>query len=94
MARRHPGHAAGSRRRRVPLVLALAAFAAAAWFAPDLVVRTALRDRPLAAAFTGIDGSITSGGARWQWVGGVEYRDVVLRDRAGRPAVIVPRLLL
>jgi len=78
----------------VPLVLALAAFAAAAWFAPDLVVRTALRDRPLAAAFTGIDGSITSGGATWRWTGGVEFRDVVLRDRGGRAALIVPRLII
>lgn len=75
-------------------MLALAAFAAGVWFAPDLAVLTPLRDQPLALAFAGIDGSIASGGARWRWVGGVEYRDVVLRDRAGRPAVIVPRLLL
>lgn len=94
MARRHPGHAAGYRRRRGTLVLALAAVGAAAWFAPDLAVRTPLRDRPLAAAFAGIDGSITSGAATWRWIGGVEYRDVVLRDRAGRAALIVPRLII
>jgi len=94
MARRHPGHAAGYRRRRATLVLALAAVGAAAWFAPELAVRTPFRDRPLAMAFAGIDGSITSGGATWRWIGGVEYRDVVLRDRAGRAAVIVPRLII
>ena len=96
MARRHSGHAAGSRPRRrwATSVVAVAAVAAAAWFAPDLAVLTPLRDQPLALAFAGIDGTIASGGAAWRWVGGVEYRDVVLRDRAGRPAVIVPRLLL
>jgi len=75
-------------------ILTLAAVAAGMWFAPDLAVLTPLRDRPLALAFAGIDGSIASSSARWRWVGGVEYRDVVVRDRAGRPAVIVPRLLL
>jgi hypothetical protein len=75
-------------------MLALALLGTGVWFAPDLVVHTPLRDRPLAMAFAGIDGSIASGGATWRWVGGVEYRDVVLRDRSGRPALVVARLLL
>jgi hypothetical protein len=60
--------------------------------APAVLVHTPLRDRPLALAFAGIDGSITSTAASWRWIGGVEYRDVVLRDRSGRAAVFVPRL--
>jgi hypothetical protein len=78
----------------VVVTLALAVLAAGGWFAPDLIVHTPLRDRPLAMAFAGIDGTISSGGATWRWLGGVEYRDVVLRDRSGRAAVMVPRLLL
>jgi translocation and assembly module TamB len=75
-------------------LLACAAAGGAVWLAPEVIVRTNLRDRPLAAAFTGIDGTITSSGAQWGWLGGIEYRDVVLRDRAGRAAVVVPRLLI
>jgi hypothetical protein len=60
--------------------------------APAVLVHTPLRDRPLALAFAGIDGSITSTAASWRWIGGVEYRDVVLRDRSGRASVFVPRL--
>jgi len=75
-------------------VVVLAVTAAVVWLAPEVIVRTNLRDRPLAAAFAGIDGTITSSGAQWGWLGGIEYRDVVLRDRAGRAAVVVPRLLI
>lgn len=71
-----------------------AAAAAIVAVAPAVLVHTPLRDRPLALAFAGIDGSITSTAASWRWVGGVEYRDVVLRDRSGRAAVFVPRLAL
>ncbi|MFM8892977.1 MAG: hypothetical protein ACKOTB_15420, partial [Planctomycetia bacterium] len=64
------------------------------WFAPRLVVLTALRDRPLEAIFSGVDGSVSSTAAGWRWWGGIEYRDVVLRDRQGRPLVAVPRVVL
>ena len=72
----------------------LPVLAAGVWLAPAALVHTPLRDRPLALAFAGIDGSITSKTASWRWIGGVEYRDVVLRDRSGRAAVFVPRLAL
>ena len=65
----------------------LALLGAAAWFAPALIVLTDLRDRPLEAIFAGIDGRVTSRAAQWQWWGTIEYRDVVLRDPAGRPLV-------
>jgi hypothetical protein len=73
---------------------ALAVLAAGAWVAPAVLVHTSLRDRPLATALAGIDGSITSGSARWGWLSGIEYRDVVLRDREGRAAVVVPRMMV
>ena len=97
MARRHIRHGGNDRPRRrwrVKSLLALVAVVAAVWAAPAVIVQTSLRDRPLAAALAGIDGGITSGGATWRWLGGVEYRDVVLRDRAGRAAVILPYLAL
>jgi hypothetical protein len=68
--------------------------AAIAWIAPRVLVLTALRDRPLQAAFAGIDGSVSSGAAVWGWLGGIEYRDILLRDRTGRALVAVPRLLV
>jgi hypothetical protein len=73
---------------------ALAVMAAGVWMAPAILVLTALRDRPLEAAFAGIDGRISSGGADWRWLGSLEYRDIVLHDREGRAVVIVPRLVI
>jgi len=73
---------------------ALAVLAACVWMAPTVLVLTELRDRPLQAAFAGIDGRISSRAASWRWLGGLEYRDLVLHDRQGRPAVIVPRLVI
>jgi hypothetical protein len=67
---------------------------AAVWFAPAVIVLTDLRDRPLEAIFAGIDGRVTSRAAEWQWWGTIEYRDVVLRDREGRPLVAVPRMVI
>jgi hypothetical protein len=75
-------------------MLVLAGLVGLACAAPTLLVHTSLRDRPLAAAFTGIDGTISSGGATWRWLGSLEYRDVVLRDRAGRAAVVVPLVVI
>jgi hypothetical protein len=83
------------RRRRAVFSLAvLAMLGAAAWFAPALIVLTDLRDRPLEAIFSGIDGRVTSRAAQWQWWGTIEYRDVVLRDPHGRPLVAVPRVVI
>jgi hypothetical protein len=82
------------RRRAVFSLAALALLGAAAWFAPALIVLTDLRDRPLEAIFAGIDGRVTSRAAEWQWWGTIEYRDVVLRDPAGRPLVAVPRVVI
>jgi hypothetical protein len=73
---------------------ALAVLGATAWMAPTVVVLTSLRDRPLEALFAGIDGSIASGSARWNWIAGIEFRDVILRDRAGNAAALVPRVVI
>lgn len=68
--------------------------AAAVWFLPAAAVLTPLRDLPLEQVFAGIDGRVSSGGATWSWLGTIEYRDVVLADRTGRPLVVVPRAVL
>ena len=97
MARRHIRHGRDERPRRrwvASALVTLAVLGVAAWLAPAALVHTSLRDRPLAVAFSGIDGSITSTGATWGWLDGIEYRDVVLRDRAGRAVVIVPRIVI
>jgi len=96
MASRHSRHAGGARPRRRPLawLAAIGLLVAAVWFAPSAVVLTPLRDRPLEAAFAGIDGSIASRAAAWRWWGGIDYYDVTLRDRQGRPLVSVPRLMI
>ena len=72
----------------------LALLGSLVWFAPALIVLTDLRDMPLERIFTGIDGRITSRAAVWPWWGAIEYRDVVLRDREGRPLVAVPRVVI
>jgi len=72
----------------------LAVAAAAVAVAPTVAVHTDLRDRPLTAALAGIDGSVSSGAAIWRWRGGIEYRDIVLRDRQGRAVAMVPRLVV
>ena len=95
MARRHSRYRSGGRRRWAVFSLAtLAVLAVAAWLAPRVLVLTALRNRPLEAAFAGIDGDVSSASAAWHWLGGIEYRDILLRDRAGRAVVAVPRLVI
>ena len=73
---------------------ALAVLGVGGWLAPRVLVLTALRDRPLQAVFAGIDGSIESGSARWNWLAGIEFRDVVLRDRSGTVVALVPRVVI
>ena len=96
MARRHSRYPGGGRRGRwaVFSLATLAVMAGVAWIAPRVLVLTSLRDRPLEAALAGIDGSVTSAAATWGWLGGIEYRDILLRDRAGRALVAVPRLVI
>ena len=87
----------GPRPRRRWAVFSLAALAVlggAVWIAPTVLVLTHLRDRPLQAAFAGIDGHVASRAATWNWLGGIDYRDVVLCDRSGRPVVLVRRLVI
>jgi len=94
MTRRFSRHGAAPRRRWAVFSLAaLAVIGACCWLAPTVLVLTALRDRPLQAIFAGIDGSITSGSARWNWLGGVEFRDVILRDRSRELARRHPRTM-
>lgn len=96
MARRRTREQTVRPRRRLGVfaLAVLAVLAALVWLAPTVLVHTSLRDRPLEAALAGIDGRVTSRAAHWRWLGGIEYRDVVMADAAGRPAVIVPSLVI
>ena len=82
------------RRWGVFSLAGLAVLGACVWMAPAVLVHTELRDRPLIGGFAGIDGSIDSGSATWNWMGPIEYRNVVLRDAAGLPAVMVRSLVV
>ena len=82
------------RRWRLFTLVVLAAVGGLIWFAPAVIVLTDLRDQPLQAIFAGIDGRVTSRAAIWRWWDTIEYRDVVLRDREGRPLVAVPRVVI
>jgi translocation and assembly module TamB len=81
-------------RRRLLLTTLLAGLVAGVWFAPAIVARTELRDLPLRSIFAGIDGTIESSAARWDWFDGVVYENVVLRDRSGRAVALVPHVAL
>ena len=76
------------------IVAVLAMVGGLIWFAPTVIVLTDLRDKPLEAIFAGIDGRVTSRAAIWRWWGTIEYRDVVLQDKEGRPLVAVPRVVI
>jgi hypothetical protein len=92
MATRRTRRTGAGRPRRGLAVFsaaALAVLAAVGFLAPAVLVHTSLRDRPLAAAIAGIDATLTSRSARWSWLSGIEYRDVVLADAAGKPAVLI-----
>lgn len=82
------------RRGRLFFLAAIAVIGLLGWFGPSIVALTTLRDRPLQTLFAGIDGSIGSRKARWNWLGTIEYRDVILRDRQGRGVVGIDRLTL
>jgi translocation and assembly module TamB len=78
-------------RRRVFWLAVLAALLVVGWFLPQVIVLTDLRDRPLQMALAGIDGRVTSRSATWTWLRGIEYRNIVLSDRTGRPVLVVKR---
>jgi len=88
------GAARPPRRWAVFSLAALAVLAAAGWLAPTVLVLTSLRDAPLKALCAGLDGEVESRAATWNWVHGITYRDIVLRDGAGRAIAIVPELLI
>ena len=98
MATRHPlAHVADGlprRRRAFRWLVGLAALSAAAWFSPNVAVLTPVRDWPLQRAFAGIDGAISSRSASWNWFGGIDYRDVILADRSGRPVAAARRMVV
>ncbi len=76
-------------RRRWPrrLAIALTGYAILMWALPILLGWTPLRDRALAMALPGLNGTITSGGASLGWFSPVVFTDVEIRDPAGKVLV-------
>ena len=60
---------------------ALAVLGGIGWITPAVLVHTSLRDRPLEGVFAGIDGRVVSAAATWNWLHGIEFRELVLLDR-------------
>lgn len=75
-------------------LLVLTALAAGAWFAPQAAVVSGVRDWPLRQALAGIDGRIASRAATWSWFGPIDFRDVVLSDRSGKPVLAARRVVV
>lgn len=77
------------KKRRWPrrLAIALAGYALLMWVLPILVAWTPLRNRALAMALPGLNGTITSGGASLGWFSPVVFTEVEIRDRAGNRLV-------
>lgn len=94
MARHSRAFGGGPPPRRRRRLFWLAGLVALGWLLPQLVVLTPLRDEPLRLAFAGIDGRLASRSAAWAWWRGIEYRDIVLFDRANRPVVVVKRAVV
>jgi hypothetical protein len=86
--------ARGGLRRGIRRVVMLAGVVAAVAAAPAALTRTGLRDWPLAEAFHGIDGSVSSRSASAGWFGRIDYRGVVFREAGGREALAIERLSL
>lgn len=94
MARHSRAFGGGPQRRRRRGIFWLVGALALGWLVPHVIALTPLRDEPLRLAFTGIDGRLASRSAAWAWSGGIEYRDIVLFDRADRPVVVVKRAVV
>ena len=94
MARHSRAFGGGPPRRRRRGIFWLVGALALGWLVPHLIALTPLRDEPLRLAFAGIDGRLASRSATWAWSRGIEYRDIVLFDRADRPVVVVKRAVV
>lgn len=82
------------KRRRVRRLLALGLLVSAVWFGPQVAVLTRLRERPLELLAQRLDGRIASGSATWNWLGPVEYRNIVVHDRDGVAVLAIERAAL
>lgn len=97
--RRHQQDAAESEvqprpRSRFARLVVLGLFGAGLWFAPEVLVLTQLRERPLERLSRRLDGTLASAAASWSWFGPIEYRNLVLRDRDGLPVLAIEKATL
>ena len=81
-------------RRTFRRMLAFGLLVAAVACAPQVAVFTRLRERPLEAIVARLDGTVASGSASWSWLGPVEYRNIVVRDRNGVAVLAIEKATL
>lgn len=81
-------------RSRFVRLMLLALAGAALWFAPNVLVLTRVRERPLERISRRLEGTLASGSASWSWFGPIEYRNLVLRDREGIPVLAIEKATL
>lgn len=88
-----PAAPAPRRRWRRRLLGFAVLVAALVWVAPAVVVKTALRNRIVAAATADVRGTVTVGGMSAGWLTAVELRDVVVTDAQGRTLLTVTKVV-
>ncbi len=85
------GEERSRQRRPWRRLLTLALLVAGLWCAPQVVVLTQLRERPLQAIVSRLDATVASGSAAWSWFGPTVYRNIVLHDADGQPLLAIER---
>ena len=82
------------RRRRWRRLLMLILSGLAFWQLPRVTVIPAVRDWPLQQAFSGLAGTLSSGGADWSWFGPIHYRGLLLTTSDGQPLLAIDELTI
>lgn len=88
-----PPRARSRLRWRLWLMGLLVLLGAGAWFAPQVVARTGLRNQLVRDGVSDLRGSVEVGGASFGWLAPIELRDVTVKDAQGRTLLTAARIV-
>src|SRR5476651_1985515 len=80
----------GSGKRRLGIGLALLVLVL--WFLPTFVAHSPILDWFVGKAVKDFNGTVSVGGASLGWFSPVVLRDVSVRDAAGEPLMMIPKM--